>query len=128
MDIINSIHNGVIIDYDMGTELITDSIETIINYNKRNFKLASIVIHYEDVYPLSGGTPDGSIEIYGSIDSVIWSKLAEYKIHTTTNIENAILFANNFNLDYLKIKYIPNNIAFGKLNANILYQKWNLIT
>lgn len=128
MQTINSFQNGLIIDHDMGIELTTDPIEIIINLHKKSFKLSSIMIHYYDVYPLSGGTPDGLIEIYGSIDTIIWSKVVEYEVNSTTNIENAISFANNLNLDYLKIKYIPNNIAFGKLNANALYHKWNLIT
>ena len=128
MNTINTIETNLILDHDMANELELDAIENYIIFNKRNYKLGTLMISYYEVYPLSGGTPDGKIEIFGSNDAVIWSKLSEHIIDNVDNLDSAFLFENTYNLEYLKIKYIPNNIAFGFLNANGLYLKWNLLT
>lgn len=106
---------------DMGIDFESDLLQVFFEQNRQKIRLVSILIYWVDVYPMSGGIPDGEIEILGSNDGNIWTKLNHYNIQTTDNSDNAILFEFGNTVLFLKIKYTKNNIAFGNLSASVIY-------
>lgn len=107
---------------DMGSDFESDLLPVLIEQNRLKMRLASVLIYWVDVYPISGGIPDGEIDILGSNDGNVWTKLAHYDIETTDNTEDAILYEFSNTVLFLKIKYTKNNIAFGNLSASVIYK------
>lgn len=107
---------------DMGSDFESDLLQVFIEQNRLKMRIASVLIYWVDVYPLSGGIPDGEIEIVGSNDGIVWTKLARYDIETTDNTDDAILYEFSNSVLFLKMKYTKNNIAFGNLSASVIYK------
>lgn len=107
---------------DMGSDSESDLLQVFIAQNRLKMRLASVLIYWEDVYPMSGGIPDGEIDILGSNDGNIWTKLYHFDIETTDNTDDAILYEFSNTLLFLKIKYTKNNIAYGNLSASVIFK------
>ena len=107
---------------DMGSDFESDLLQVFIEQNRIKISLASVLIYWTDVFPISGGIPNGEIEILGSNDGNIWTKLANYVIESIDNTEDAILYELSNTVVFLKIKYTKNNIAFGNLSSSVIYK------